>query len=82
LLRVSTTGQTDASQAGPDELPVEGMKDVVLTGDRAAGVSRSYLGKRKRIPEEPLTRVETHKIHHTIAATRQTEARKFRASLS
>jgi DNA-binding SARP family transcriptional activator len=27
-------------------------------------------------------RVETHKIHHTIAATRQTEARKFRASRS
>jgi hypothetical protein len=28
------------------------------------------------------TRVQTHKIHHTIAATRQTEARKFLASLS
>ena len=28
------------------------------------------------------TRVQTHKIHHTIAATRQTEARKLRASLS
>jgi hypothetical protein len=27
-------------------------------------------------------RVQTHKIHHTIAATRQTEARKLRASLS
>ena len=26
--------------------------------------------------------VQTHKIHHTIAATRQTEARKFLASLS
>jgi aquaporin Z len=30
----------------------------------------------------PVTRVQTHKIHHTIAATRQMEARKFRASLS
>ena len=29
-----------------------------------------------------VTRVQTHKIHHTIAATRQTEARKFLASLS
>jgi hypothetical protein len=28
------------------------------------------------------TRVQTHKIHHTIAATRHTEARKFLASLS
>jgi hypothetical protein len=28
------------------------------------------------------TRVTTHKVHHTIAATRQTEARKFLASLS
>ena len=28
------------------------------------------------------TRATTHKIHHTIAATRQTEARKFLASLS
>jgi len=27
-------------------------------------------------------RVATHKTHHTIAATRQTEARKFLASLS
>jgi carboxyl-terminal processing protease len=31
---------------------------------------------------DPHSRVETHKIHHTIAATRQIEARKFRASLS
>jgi hypothetical protein len=29
-----------------------------------------------------LTRVQTHKIHQTIAATRQTEARKFLANLS
>jgi hypothetical protein len=28
------------------------------------------------------TRVQTHKIHQTIAATRQIEARKLRASLS
>jgi len=28
------------------------------------------------------TRAETHKIHHTITATRQMEARKFLASLS
>jgi hypothetical protein len=28
------------------------------------------------------TRVQTHKIHHTIAATKQMDARKFRASLS
>ena len=28
------------------------------------------------------TRVQTHKTHHTIAATRQTEARKFLASRS
>jgi hypothetical protein len=28
------------------------------------------------------SRVQTHKIHQTIAATRQTDARKFRASLS
>jgi hypothetical protein len=30
----------------------------------------------------PVTRVQTHKIHQTIAATRQTEARKFLANLS
>jgi uncharacterized OsmC-like protein len=28
------------------------------------------------------TRVQTHKIHHTRAATRQTDARKFLANLS
>jgi hypothetical protein len=28
------------------------------------------------------TRVQTHKTHQTIAATRQTEARKFLANLS
>lgn len=28
------------------------------------------------------TRAQTHKIHHTIAATSETEARKFLASLS
>ena len=27
-------------------------------------------------------RAQTHKIHHTMAATRQTEARKFLDSLS
>jgi hypothetical protein len=31
---------------------------------------------------EEITRVQTHKIHQTIAATRQTEARKFLANLS
>ena len=29
-----------------------------------------------------ITRVQTHKIHQTTAATRQTEARKFLANLS
>jgi len=33
-------------------------------------------------PGLTLTRVQTHKTHQTIAATRQTEARKFLASLS
>jgi hypothetical protein len=42
-----------------------------------AEIARCLLGA-----ENGGTRVETHKIHHTIAATRQTEARKFRASLS
>ena len=30
----------------------------------------------------PDTRVQTHKTHQTMAATRQTEARKFLANLS
>jgi hypothetical protein len=32
--------------------------------------------------EKSRSRVQTHKIHQTIAATRQIEARKLRASLS
>jgi hypothetical protein len=32
--------------------------------------------------QRAMTRVQTHKIHHTIVATRHTEARKFLASLS
>jgi hypothetical protein len=36
----------------------------------------------RAVPIGAGTRVQTHKTHHTIAATRQTEARKFLASLS
>jgi len=41
-----------------------------------------YRAIRKRHLFQQDTRVQTHKIHQTIAATRQTAARKFRANLS
>jgi hypothetical protein len=36
----------------------------------------------KKLAGAAKTRVQTHKTHQTIAATRQTEARKFLANLS
>jgi hypothetical protein len=39
-------------------------------------------GKDCSIPIQGSISVQTHKTHQTIAATRQTEARKLRASLS
>jgi hypothetical protein len=44
--------------------------------------SGSILTYRPTLDTSANRRVETHKVHHTIAATRQMEARKFLASLS
>ena len=38
--------------------------------------------QRQRRRQDESIRVQTHKIHQTRAATRQMDARKFRASLS
>ena len=37
---------------------------------------------RKIMPDKREARAQTHKVHHTIAATSEMEARKFLASLS
>ncbi len=65
-----------------DEAQVEHDGAKVLIAEIEAGSpdDHYYDAKLKVLSEE--TRVQTHKIHQTIAATRWMDARKFRASLS
>jgi hypothetical protein len=64
------------SQAGrPDYIPL----NFFLFNKKHAGVDYVTVDE---LVFQALTRVQTHKIHQTIAATRQTDARKFLASRS
>src|SRR5271154_935000 len=56
--------------------------ETFLITDLFKHTPRDVLAKNFGVPEDAFARVTTHKIHHTTAATRQTEARKFLASLS
>ena len=54
---------------------------LVSPEDAYSGFTDVYLEAGATVRSQE-TRVQTHNIHHTIEATRQTEARKFLASLS
>ena len=61
---------------------IAACRDLLARGP-AASEAMHYLRQIMEAEAElERTRAETHKVHQTIAATRQTEARKFLASLS
>jgi hypothetical protein len=64
---VFPVGLRAASKLTVIEMTLSEIEDIAVLAERACAAA---------------TRVQTHKIHQTIAATRQTEARKFLANLS
>jgi hypothetical protein len=94
VARMSLEARERGSTAWQDPVP-HGLADFVAVrllnyvreGD---GIVLGRLDREGYDPHSPIpnperegqTRAETHKTHHTIAATRQTEAMKFLASLS